>query len=88
MSEELLETNEQEIKKAWNEIEEIKKERQRRHLIAAGFTSLGIFLLFASLLMLLERIPIFPLDVFWTFIVIISIGATSFGYGFYRIGVS
>ncbi len=88
MSEELLETNEQEIRKAWNEIEEIKKERQRRRLIAAGFIALGMFLLFVSLPMLLERIPILPLDVFWTFIAIISLGATSFGYGFYRMGIS
>ncbi len=88
MGDELLEVNRQEIKEAWDEIEDIKKERRRRHLIAAGFTSLGIFLLFSSLLTLLERIPIPPLNVFWTFMAIISVGAISFGYGFYRIGVS
>ncbi len=88
MSRVFLEDDKQEIKKALDEIEDIKNEKRRSHLIAAGFISLGIFLLFVSLLSLLERIPILTLDIFWTFIVIISIGAVAFGYGFYRMGVS
>ncbi len=73
---------------AWQEVEDIRKERRRRYAIAAAFTAIGVFLLFVAIMMLLERISLPFMNVFWTFIVLTSVGALSFGYGFYRMGVS
>ncbi len=78
----------EEIHHAWKEVEEIRKERRRRYAISALFTAIGVFLLFLAIMMLFERITLPMLDVFWTFVTLTSLGATSFGYGFYRMGIS
>ncbi len=70
------------------EAEEIRKERKRRYLRAAAFISLGLLLLFISLPVLLERISIPPLSYSVLFVFLTVAGAISFGYGFYRMGVS
>ncbi len=74
------------LERAWEEVERVRRARMRRYAIAAGFTSAGIFLLFLSLMMLLERLAIWPLGVASTYVALTSLGALSFGYGFYRMG--
>ncbi len=70
------------------EAEDIRKERRKRYLRAAAFISLGLLLLFISLPVLLERISIPPLSYAVLFVLLTLAGALSFGYGFYRMGVS
>ncbi len=74
------------LERAWEEVERVRKARMRRYAIAAGFTATGIFLLFLSLMMLLERLAIWPLGVVMTYVALTSFGSLSFGYGFYRMG--
>lgn len=74
------------LEMAWKEVEKIRKARMRRYAIAAGFTATGIFLLFLSLMMLLERLAIWPFGIEYTYIALTFLGALSFGYGFYRMG--
>jgi len=74
------------LERAWDEVERVRRARMRRYAIAAGFTATGIFLLFLSLMMLLERLAIWPLGVVTTYVALTSLGALSFGYGFYRMG--
>ncbi len=77
-----------EMEQAWKEVREVRNARRKRYAVASGFTALGVFLLFLSLFILLEGIAIVGLGSFWTFLVTIFIGSISFGYGFYRMGVS
>lgn len=74
------------LERAWKEVERIKRVRMRRYAIAAGFTAAGIFLLFLSLMMLLERLTIWPFGIESTYVALTFLGALSFGYGFYRMG--
>ncbi len=66
----------------------LRKEKQRKYLRAAAFISLGLLLLFLSLPVLLERITLSPLNYTETFVLLTLAGALSFGYGFYKMGVS
>ncbi len=77
-----------EMERAWKEVKKVRDARRKRYAVAAGFTALGVFLLFLSLFVLLEGISILGLGSFLTFLVLISAGSLSFGYGFYRMGVS
>lgn len=77
-----------EMKHAWKEVNDVRNARRRRYAVAAGFTALGVFLLFLSLFVLLEGVSILGIGSFLTFMVLIFTGSLSFGYGFYRMGVS
>lgn len=77
-----------EMRKAWEEVERVRKYRRRKYAIAAGFTALGVYLLFLSLAVLLLGISVAGIDPIWIFIALILTGSASFGYGFYRMGVS
>ncbi len=76
------------ISELMEDAEKLRKERQKRYLRAAAFISLGLLLLFLSLPVLLERIALSPLNYAETFVLLTLAGALSFGYGFYKMGVS
>lgn len=75
------------MEEAWENVREVRKYRRRRYAVAAAFTALGVFLLFLSLAILLHQVSMYWISPFWTFIILISLGSVSFGYGFYRMGV-
>ncbi len=77
-----------ELERAWKEVKSVRDYRRRRYAVAASFTALGVFLLFLSLAFLLEGVPVMGLSAFWVFLALIVGGSISFGYGFYRMGVS
>jgi len=74
------------LEEAWKEAERVRKVRMKRYAVAAGFIAFGFFLMFISLMMLLERLTLPYLDVVGTYILLTLVGSTSFGYGFYRMG--
>ncbi|MDK2372628.1 MAG: hypothetical protein QI197_04550 [Candidatus Korarchaeota archaeon] len=76
------------IEEAWKEVKKVREHRRRRYAVAALFTSIGIFLLFLSLAFLLEGVGLAWIDSFYVFLMLITAGSLSFGYGFYRMGVS
>ncbi len=63
-------------------MEDVRRGRRRRYAVAAAFTATDVFLLFIAIMMLLERIYLPFMIVFWTFILFTSMESVFFGYGF------